>query len=440
MTVQPAQMANAIRFLSADGVQKANSGHPGMPLGMADVATVLFTKFMKIDPTNPKWFDRDRFVLSAGHGSMLLYSLAFLLGYKDVDKNQLMSFRQMGAKTAGHPEYGHVSIADTTTGPLGQGITNAVGMALAEKMMRERHGKDVCDHYTYTITGDGCLMEGISQEAISLAGHLKLGRLIVLWDDNSICIDGDTAKTTSDDMCKRFEASGWETYKVDGHDFAAVEKAIAAARQSDKPSMIDCKTVIGHGAPTLAGSEKTHGAPLGTDELNGMREKLGWPYPPFEVPDDILNAWRSAGARNAPEFQNWKGRLDQHAAKDELKRMISGALPANFHDVVNAFKKAKSEAAPSVATRKASQDCLEVLVPAIPELVGGSADLTHSNLTIVKGMKSVTRDDATGNYIHWGVREHGMGSAINGLALHGGVRPYGGTFFVFSDYYRRCTF
>ena len=432
------EMANAIRFLAADGVEKAKSGHPGMPMGMADVATVLFGQFMKYDPSEPKWIDRDRFVLSAGHGSMLLYSLAYLTGYKDVDLDQLKHFRQLGYRTAGHPETGHVGIADTTTGPLGQGITNAVGFALAERMLQQRYGKDVIDHYTYAIAGDGCLMEGISQEAISLAGHLKLSKLIVLWDDNGISIDGEVTVSTSDDHIARFKASNWNTDRVDGHDQKAIAEAIARAKTSDKPTLIACKTVIGFGAPTKAGTEKVHGAPLGADELAGAREKLEWNYPPFVVPPEILNEWRKVGGRGQADRAEWEKR---HAAMDDamretFDRVVAGKLPDGWLDTLNAYKRKLSEEKPKVASRKSSQDVLEVLTAAIPEMIGGSADLTGSNLTDTKSTKSITPDDMSGRYIHYGIREFGMSAVMNGLALHGGLIPYGGTFLVFSDYMR----
>ncbi|MBF0372998.1 MAG: transketolase [Alphaproteobacteria bacterium] len=435
-TASHAEMANAIRFLAADAIEKAKSGHPGMPMGMADVATVLFTRFMKFDPKAPRWADRDRFVLSAGHGSMLLYSLAYLTGYEDIDIEQIKSFRQLGARTAGHPEYGHVAMADTTTGPLGQGITNAVGFALAERMMAARWGKELVDHYTYVIAGDGCLMEGISQEAVSMAGHWKLGKLVVLWDDNHICIDGDTALTLSDDQCKRFEASNWHVQKVDGHDPEAVAKAIEAAKASDKPSLIACRTIIGYGAPTKAGSEKTHGAPLGAEELAGMRDKLSWPHAPFVVPDAVLSAWRAAGSRGAADRAAWEKRLAAAPNRAEFDRTNAGTLPAGWQKAIFEFKKKASADKPKLATRKASQDVLEVLTPVIPEMIGGSADLTHSNLTHTKVTKSVTPEDFSGRYLHYGVREHGMAAVMNGLALHGGFVPYGGTFLVFADYLR----
>lgn len=436
--VRHRDLANALRFLSVDAVQKANSGHPGMPMGMADVATVLFTRFLKFDAGNPRWADRDRFILSAGHGSMLLYGLAYLTGYPDIDIEQIKNFRQFGARTAGHPEYGHLLATETTTGPLGQGIANAVGFALAEKMLAARYGKEIVDHTTYVIAGDGCLMEGMSQEAISIAGHHKLNKLIVLWDDNTICIDGSTSKTTSDDQKKRFEASNWDVQAVDGHDPEAIAKAIEAAKKSGKPSMIACRTIIGYGAPSLAGTEKTHGAPLGEAEIAGTRQALNWPHAPFEVPAPILGAWRTAGTRGDKERTAWQKRCDalSSEAKAEFLRVMEGRLPAGWEAALNAFKKKLSADKPSVATRKASEMTLEALLPVIPELVGGSADLTHSNLTIVKGMPIVTPDDASGRYIHWGVREAAMGAAMNGIALHGGFIPYGGTFLVFSDYCR----
>jgi len=435
-----ADMANAIRFLAVDAIEAAKSGHPGMPMGMADVATVLFTRFLKFDATAPHWADRDRFVLSAGHGSMLLYALTYLTGYPDMDVEQLKRFRQLGSKTAGHPEYGHTLGVETTTGPLGQGLANAVGMALAERMMAARYGAEIVDHHTYVIAGDGCLMEGLSQEAISLAGHLKLSKLIVLWDDNAITIDGATSVSTSEDQLKRFEAAGWAATRVDGHDPDAVAKAIAVARAADRPSLIACRTVIGYGAPTKAGSEKVHGAPLGADEIAGARAKLGWTAGPFEVPEPVLNAWRAAGRRGTAERALWLDRMSRldRGRRAEFERVLSGALPEGWADAVTAFKRKVSAATPKVATRKASQDVLEDLTVVIPELIGGSADLTHSNLTHTRVTKPVTPDDVSGRYIHYGVREFGMAAAMNGLALHGGFVPYGGTFLVFCDYMRNA--
>ncbi len=430
-------MANAIRFLSMDAVQKANSGHPGMPMGMADVATVLFTRFLKFDAAAPKWPDRDRFILSAGHGSMLLYSVAYLTGYADMTLEQIKNFRQMGAITAGHPEYGHVAAAETTTGPLGQGIANAVGFALAEAHLAAQFGDEAVDHYTYVIAGDGCLMEGISHEAISLAGHLKLNKLIVLWDDNRISIDGPTDLSVSDDQRKRFEASGWNTWAVDGHDPEAIAKAIAEARESDKPAMIACRTIIGYGAPKLAGTSKTHGSPLGAEEISGARGKLSWAHEPFVVPDDVLSAWRTAGARGAAAHKAWALRIAQLGEKRaEFLRLTAGELPAGWEKAITDLKKKTSAELPKVATRQSSETVLNALVPVIPELLGGSADLTGSNNTKAAGMKPVSAADYGGRYIYYGVREHGMAAAMNGLALHGGIIPYGGTFLVFTDYCR----
>ena len=428
-------LANAVRFLAIDAIEKAKSGHPGMPMGMADVATVLFTKFLKFDAKNPRWPDRDRFVLSAGHGSMLLYALAYLTGYEDIDLDQIKSFRQLGARTAGHPEFGHVAIAETTTGPLGQGITNAVGLALGEAIQSARWGKDVVDHHTYVIAGDGCLMEGISQEAITLAGHLRLNKLVVLWDDNHICIDGDTSLSTSDNQALRFQAAGWNTLAVDGHDAAAIAAVIAQARTSDKPTLIACRTTIGYGAPNKGGTEKVHGAPLGADEIAATRDYLSWPHAPFHIPDTILAAWRTAGSRGADARQAWEGRLEATGKQAEFLRQNSCTLPADWRKAVTDFKAKVATDKPSWATRKASQEALEVLTAAIPELIGGSADLTHSNLTDTKACKpSIKPGEFAGRYIHYGIREHGMAAVMNGLALHGGAIPYGGTFLIFANY------
>ncbi len=436
MTATHNEMANAIRFLSVDAVQAAKSGHPGMPMGMADVATVLFTKFMKFDPKDTKWADRDRFVLSAGHGSMLMYSLLYLSGVDDITMDDIRNFRQMGSKTAGHPEYGHIDGIETTTGPLGQGITTAVGMALAEKMQSTRYGDDISNHYTYTIAGDGCLMEGISQEAISMAGHLKLNKLIVMWDDNEICIDGNTNLTLIDDQCARFEASGWDTQTIDGHDPAAIEAALEKARKSGKPSMIACKTTIGYGAPTKAGTHDTHGAPLGDEEIKGMREGLGWHSAPFEVPENVLGAWRAAMSENSTEREAWQGRLNALDAttKAEFTRTDAGDLPAGWEAKLNAFKKTMAAEAPKLATRQASGKVLEVLTEAIPEMIGGSADLTGSVNTKTSSTPSILNTDFSGRYIHYGVREHAMSAVMNGLSLHGGFIPYAGTFAMFANY------
>ena len=429
-------MANAIRFLAADAVQKANSGHPGMPMGMAEAATVLFTRFLKFDAAAPNWPDRDRFVLSAGHGSMLLYALLHLTGYKDMPMSELENFRQLGSKTAGHPEYGHAAGIETTTGPLGQGIATAVGMALAERLQNARYGDGLVDHFTYVIAGDGCLMEGISHEAISMAGHLKLGKLVVLWDDNHISIDGDTDLAVSDDQMARFKASGWDVQAVDGHDAEAVAKAIEAARKTATPSLIACRTVIGKGAPTKEGTHGTHGSPLGDAEIAAAREKMRWPHAPFHVPEDVLAAWRAAGSRGAVQHAAWRKRLDSAAGKADFERTTQGGLPQGWKDAVRAYEAAVLAEKPKWATRQASGNLLEKLAVAVPELIGGSADLTGSVNTKAKAQKPVTPQDFSGSYIHYGVREHGMAAAMNGIALHGGFIPYGGTFLVFADYMR----
>ncbi len=431
-------MANVIRALSMDAVQKAKSGHPGMPMGMADAATVLFGKFLRFDPSQPTWPDRDRFVLSAGHGSMLLYSLLYLTGYERMTLDELRDFRQLGSITAGHPEVEFEAGIETTTGPLGQGIANAVGMALAERLLNARFGDDLVDHRTYVIAGDGCLMEGISHEACSLAGHLKLGRLIVLYDDNGISIDGPTDLAFSDDTAKRFEAYGWDVRSVDGHDPEAVEQALAEARATDTPSLICCRTTIGFGAPTKAGTAGAHGSPLGDEEIAGTREAIGWPHPPFEVPDDILQAWRAVGAQGAASRSDWEGRLA--AAEGEIRAAfeaaVAGELPAGLDDVIAGFKRDTAAEAPKIATRAASGKVLDVLVPAVPELIGGSADLTGSNNTRTKTGHDVAAGVFDGRYIRYGVREHGMAAMMNGMALHGGLIPYGGTFLTFTDYCR----
>ncbi len=430
-------MANAIAALSMDAVQKANSGHPGMPMGMADVATVLFSKFLKFDASKPNWSDRDRFILSAGHGSMLLYSLLYLTGYSDIDLEEIKKFRQLGARTCGHPEFGEAAGIETTTGPLGQGIANAVGMALAEKMLAARYGDEIVNHYTYTIAGDGCLMEGISHEAISLAGHLKLEKLIVLFDDNGICIDGPTSMTVTDNQLERFAASGWDVCEVDGHDAKAIELAIANARKTDKPSLIACKTTIAKGAPTKAGSSASHGAPLGDDEIAGAKAALGWEHEPFYIPEEILAAWRATGARGGEAVAEWEKRfaLLDDIERAEFDRVVRGELPPTLDDAIQSLKAQFADASP-MATRKSSGLCLEEIAKTVPELIGGSADLTGSNLTKTGGMLPVSADDFLGRYIYYGVREHAMCSAMNGMALHGGFIPYGGTFFVFTDYCR----
>ncbi|AMM85451.1 transketolase [Martelella sp. AD-3] len=432
------RMANAIRFLSMDAVQKANSGHPGLPMGAADVATVLFTRFMRFDPKNPNWPNRDRFVLSAGHGSMLLYSLLYLLGYEDMTLEDLKNFRQLGSKTAGHPEYGHASGIETTTGPLGQGIANAVGMAIAERKLADEFGDALMDHYTYALCGDGCLMEGISQEAITLAGHLKLSKLILFWDNNSITIDGAVSLADSTDQHARFRAANWHTIDIDGHNPDEVAAAIEEAQKSDKPTMIACKTTIGYGAPKKAGTNKAHGSPLGDEEIAETRKALGWEYAPFELPEDILDAWRVAGLRSTKSRVEWEERLEGTKAeiKAEFNRRFSGALPGSFDRTVQKYKQKLADEKPTLASRKSSQNALEVINGAIPETIGGSADLTGSNNTNTSQTPSITPDDFSGRFIHWGIREHAMAAAMNGIALHGGLIPYSGGFLIFSDYCR----
>ncbi|MEM8986577.1 MAG: transketolase, partial [Pseudomonadota bacterium] len=434
--VSHADLSNAIRALSMDAVEAAKSGHPGMPMGMADVATVLFTKYLKFDAAAPDWADRDRFVLSAGHGSMLIYALAHLLGYEGMSLDEVKRFRQLGSKTAGHPEYGHAPAVETTTGPLGQGLANAVGMAIAEAHLSARHGRDIVDHYTYAIAGDGCLMEGISQEAIALAGHLKLGKLIVLFDDNDISIDGPVSLSDSTNQIQRFAASGWETARIDGHDPAAIDAAIAAARTSPRPTIIACKTVIGKGAPNKAGTAGAHGSPLGADEIAGAREALGWGHAPFVIPDDILAEWRAAGARGAAERAAWEARLAASTGGAALKTALSEGALTGLENAVSTYKKRLAAEPQKVATRKASQMALEIINETVPTTLGGSADLTGSNNTKTNRLEVLSADDYGARYIHYGIREHGMAAAMNGMALHGGVIPYGGTFLVFTDYCR----
>ena len=432
------RMANAIRFLSMDAVEKANSGHPGLPMGAADVATVLFSRYLKFDPKAPLWADRDRFVLSAGHGSMLIYSLLHLTGYEDMTMEDLKQFRQLGSKTAGHPEYGHASGIETTTGPLGQGIANAVGMAIAERKLAEEFGSDLQNHYTYVLCGDGCLMEGISHEAIALAGHLKLNKLILFWDDNNITIDGAVSLSDSTDQIARFQAVHWNTIRVDGHNPQEIAAAIEAAQKSDRPTFIACKTTIGFGAPNKAGTHKVHGSPLGAEEIAATRKALDWEAEAFTVPADVLEAWRAAGKRSVGARKEWEGRLDatEMAKKSEFTRRFAGELPGNLDAAIDALKKKLAEAPPTVATRKASEDALEVVNGTLPETLGGSADLTPSNNTKTSQMKSITPTDFSGRYMHWGIREHGMAAAMNGVALHGGLIPYSGGFMIFSDYCR----
>ncbi len=435
-TAQQNELANAIRSLAMDAVEKANSGHPGLPMGCADIATVLFTKVMKFDPANPHWADRDRFILSAGHGSMLLYSSLYLLGYEDMTIDQVKNFRQLGSKTAGHPEFGHATGIETTTGPLGQGLANSVGFAVAEAKLAAEFGSDIVDHHTWVLAGDGCLMEGISQEAISLAGHLKLNKLTVIWDNNNITIDGKVSNADSTDQIARFKAVGWNTIEIDGHDQDAIEKALIASKSSDKPTLIAAKTTIGFGAPKKAGTEKVHGAPLGAEELAGAKQALGIDYPAFEIPGHILDAWRAAGTRSQNVRGEWEARLAKSDKKAEFERRMAGKLPADFDATFAAYKEKLVADKPKVATRKSSQMALEVINKALPETLAGSADLTHSNLTNTPETLPFQADNRLGRYMMYGIREHEMGAAMNGVALHGGFIPYGGTFMVFTDYAR----
>jgi len=430
------ELANAIRALSMDAVEAAKSGHPGMPMGMADVATVLFTRFLKFDPSAPDWPDRDRFVVSAGHGSMLLYSLLYLTGYADMTLEELKRFRQLGSRTAGHPEYGHAAGIEMTTGPLGQGIATAVGMSLAERLQNARFGDDLVDHHTYVIAGDGCLMEGISHEAIDLAGHLKLSKLIVLFDDNGISIDGPTDLATSMDQPARFAAAGWHVQAIDGHDPAEIAAALEQAKASDRPALIACKTMIGFGAPHKQGTASTHGSPLGGEEVAATRETLDWPHEPFKVPEAILVAWRIAGARCGPSRRRWAKRLEGSDLRTAFEADLAERLPAEMERAIASLKRRFVEEAPKRATRQSSQAVLETLTATLPQLIGGSADLTGSNGTKTADHRPVTAEDFAGSYVHYGVREHGMAAAMNGIALHGGFIPYGGTFLAFSDYSR----
>ncbi len=432
------QKANAIRALAMDAVEQANSGHPGLPMGMAEVATVLFESFLKFDPMKPHWPDRDRFVLSAGHGSMLLYALLYLTGYARPTIDDIRNFRQLGSPCAGHPEYGHLPGIETTTGPLGQGLANAVGMALAERMLNARFGGELVDHYTYVIAGDGCLMEGISHEAISLAGHLGLGKLIVLWDDNHVSIDGPTSLAVDDDQLARFRASGWDADIVDGLKPGEIYGALARAQSTKTPSLIACRTIIGYGAPKKAGTAAAHGAPLGPEEVAGARKALGWPYSPFEIPPEVLSEWRETGRRGRVAFEQWRERCAALAPerRAEFERALAGKLPLGWESAALAVKRGFAEKRPKLATRQTSKTTLDALVKAVPELVGGSADLTGSNGTLADNMPILARENYAGRYIHYGVREHGMVAAMSGMALHKGVIPYGGSFLIFTDYAR----
>ena len=434
----PSQMmANAIRALAMDAVEAAKSGHPGMPMGMADAATVLFANHLKFDASQPDWPDRDRFILSAGHGSMLLYALLYLTGYKDTSLEALRNFRQLGSATAGHPEYGHAAGIETTTGPLGQGIANAVGMAMAEAHLRAKYSDQLVDHHTYVIAGDGCLMEGISHEAASMAGHFQLGHLIVLFDDNGISIDGKTELTVSDDISARFEAYGWQVLACDGHDMAAIDSAISTAKaEPSRPSLVRCKTVIGKGAPTLSGTSKVHGAPLGAEEIAGARAALDWPHAPFEIPQEVLEAWRAIGQQGEAARQSWTERLKTAPQKERFEAALSGDISAAVATAVEKMKQELSANPQKVASRVASQKTIEALVAETDSLFGGSADLTGSNNTKAADQDIYSAENPGGHYIHYGVREHGMAAAMNGIALHGGAIPYGGTFLVFTDYCR----
>ncbi|CAL9915693.1 Transketolase 1 [Candidatus Liberibacter solanacearum] len=432
------KMANAIRFLSMDAIENVNSGHPGLPMGMADVITVLFSQFMAFDPKCPSWPNRDRFVLSAGHGSMLYYSLLYLLGYQDITIDDIKKFRTIGSKTAGHPEYGFLSGIEATTGPLGQGIANAVGMAIAERKLRDEFSDALINHYTYVLVGDGCLMEGISQEAISLAGHLGLNKLIVLWDNNGISIDGSISLADSTDQHARFRASGWNTLSVNGHDYNAIASILREAQESNKPTMIACETVIGFGSPNKAGTNKVHGSALGKEEIKATRKALNWNLEPFFIPDEIMKEWRSVGLRSSQIRADWQAHLSsiESDVQKEFNRRFSDELPDCFDSTIMQLKKKIGESKPEVATRKSSEMVLEVINDCLPEIIGGSADLTGSNGTKTSQMKSISRSDFSGRYLHYGVREHAMAAVMNGIALHKGLVPYSGTFMVFSDYSR----
>ena len=438
-TDQILPLANAIRALAMDAVEKAKSGHPGMPMGMADVATTLFARHLKFDPNQPDWADRDRFILSAGHGSMLMYALLHLTGYPGMTIEEIKNFRQLGSKTPGHTEYGHTVGVETTTGPLGQGFANAVGMAVAERNLNARFGDDLVDHYTYVIAGDGCLMEGISHEAGSLAGHLGLGRMIVLFDDNGISIDGPTSLAVSDDQPARFKALGWHVLSVDGHDPAAIDAAITEAKADPRPSLIACRTTIGFGAPKKAGTAGSHGAPLGAEEIAGARAALNWPHAPFEIPKTIQAGWTAIARRGATAYDDWLGRFEaaDAAVRAEFDRVMSGKLDVEgVSDALHSLKAELASDPPKIASRVSSQRTIEAFAAAMPELIGGSADLTGSNNTKVGAFEILNKDNYGGRYLHYGVREHAMAAAMNGMALHGGVVPFGGTFLVFTDYCR----
>src|SRR3954470_13416776 len=437
--VDQSRMANAIRALAMDAVEKAKSGHPGLPMGAADIATVLFTRFLKFDAADPRWPDRDRFILSAGHGSMLLYALLYLTGNEGMTIEQIKNFRQLDSKTPGHPENFITPGIETTTGPLGQGVASSVGTALAERLLAAEFGEDIVDHYTYVLCSDGDLMEGVSHEAMALAGHLKLSRLIFLYDDNGITIDGPITLTDNVDQVARFKAHGWNAVEIDGHDQKAIAAAITKAQGSDRPSLIACKTTIGYGAPNKAGTAKAHGEPLGAEELAGAKKALGWNYGPFEIPDDVLQAWRNVGKQGASAHADWRSRFDgkpDTLRNEFMRRVIDRKRPKGMAETVRKLKERLVAEPPRIATRKASEMVLDVLVPEMPELLLGSADLTPSNNTRTKGLKEVTPGDFSGRYIHYGIREMGMAAAMNGISSHGGFAPAGGTFLCFTDYAR----
>lgn len=434
MAMPEKMLANAIRALSMDAVQAANSGHPGMPMGMADVATVLFSDFLKFDPKAPKWYDRDRFVLSAGHGSMLLYSLLYLTGYEHPTIEDIRTFRQLGSPCAGHPENYELAGVEATTGPLGQGLAMSVGMAIAERHLNALYGDDLVNHRTWVIAGDGCLMEGINHEAIGLAGHLKLGHLNVLWDHNSITIDGGTDLSTNEDILARYAATGWHVVSCDGHDFADIRRALAEAQADERPSLVACKTIIGFGAPNKQGTSATHGSPLGAEEIAAARKTLGWDYLPFDIPTDIRDAWLAIGSEGAEAHNEWQSRVDAHSGREAFLAQMAGELPKT--DWLKPYVDGLIADPKTVATRKASEMALEEMTAVIPAMIGGSADLTGSNNTKTKSTPPLNAENYGGRYIYYGIREFGMAAAMNGMALHGGVIPYGGTFLVFADYCR----
>lgn len=430
------QLTNCLRFLAIDAIEKSNSGHPGMPMGMADVASVLFREFLNFNPHDAKWPNRDRFILSAGHGSMLLYALLYLTGYEDISIEDIKNFRQLHSKCAGHPEFGELAGIETTTGPLGQGLANAVGMAISEKMLKSRFGENLFNHKIYALVGDGCLMEGISQEALSIAGHLNLNNLVVLWDNNAISIDGKTSIATSENMVLRFEALGFDVISIDGHNFTEIRSALSKAQQAQKPTLINCRTIIGFGAPNKAGSHKVHGSALGKEEAELTRKNLNWPYATFEIPNELLKSWRQAGERCKKSYESWQINLSKldTSTHEELEAIIYKKFPQIIENQFQDFESKLLEEGPSCATRKSSQIVLEFLTKHLPSLIGGSADLTESVLTKTSSTSSIDKDDFSGRYIHYGVREHAMAAIMNGLALHGNFIPYGGTFLVFSDY------